>query len=171
MFPPHQILPGSFGIEWGMSREQCSKLLNAVLLKQSPTFTRFRWIIQEHPYEVYLSFDDHRKLERIVVDLHVSRYFWNDFTYEEVERILIEYQGHYERLIEHYGSILRPPDFSGESGMNGYPEDQGAGYVTYWNKPEGRIQVEFDQSEKEAPVYVQVACYPVRPGRPAEGRP
>jgi hypothetical protein len=42
-----------------------------------------------------------------------------------------------------------------------YPKDQSASILTYWNHPEGRLQVQFDQEDKELPFVISIACYPV----------
>lgn len=160
--PPRAILPDALGLEWGMSKEECLAKLDVVPKKQTPDYAIVELLIQDSSYEIDLDFDNDEKLERIEIYLYVSRDFWNaDWTYEEMERIHDEFEGHYDRLVEQYSSILGPPDFSSDWGVDGYPEYQGTGNLVYWNNPAGRIQVEFDHQDKEAPVWVRLVCYPV----------
>lgn len=161
MLLPIHILPDALGIEWGLPKKQCLALLNAVPLKQSPAYAIVNLTIQKSLYKLNLLFDDSERLERVEVDLHISRDFWDDnYIFEEMENIWTEFTDHYNRLVERCSSMLGPPNFSGNWGMEGYPEGQSASDVTYWDHPKGRMQIELDHPDKELPMFVRVSCYP-----------
>jgi hypothetical protein len=162
MLLPTHILPDALGIDWGLPKEQCLQLLNAIPLKQSTTCATVNLTIQESSYKLNLLFNDHNGLERIEVNLYVSRDFWDDdYTSDEMESIWTEFTDHYNYVVEHCSSVLGPPSFSGNWRMEGYPEGQAASNITYWNHPKGRMQIELDHPDKEFPMFVRVVCYPV----------
>lgn len=161
MLMPTSILPDRLGINWGMSREQCLNLLNVTPLRQSPTYAIVRISVQGSLHEVCLLFDEHRGLQRIEVDLHVSRDFWDDYYPGEMEEITTEYLEHYRQAVERCRIVLGSPDFSGQWDTQGYPEDQTAANITYWTYPQGRSQIEFDHPDKEFPMVVRIASYPM----------
>jgi hypothetical protein len=159
MILPLHIRPDALGLKWGMSKADCLELLHVPLLKESPWYVHVRLPIYDGSYEVGLEFDQHKNLRRIEVHLYISRSFWDDYTAEEMETIEAEYLDHYNHLKEYWVSVLGPPDFSGPWGTEGYPDDQGAVHITYWDHPEGRMQIEFDHPDKEYPMFVTAVCY------------
>ena len=161
MILPVHLLPSSLGLKWGMSKEHCLAVLEAMPLKESDTFVTVKIQIQGSLYDVHLLFDDSGGLERIRLYLYMSRSFWDEYSGEEIVRTEMEYRGHYDRLKEYYSVVLGPPNFSGAWGTAEYPEDEIAADITYWNHPEGRMQLEYDHPDKELPVFVSVSSFPV----------
>jgi hypothetical protein len=156
---PTNLLPSAFGLQWGMSKTNCLAELHVTPLKESPSYVRVHLPIDDGFYEVGLQFDKQEGLWRIEVNLYISRSFWDNYTYEEMDRIWQEYMEHYNHVKEHCISALGPPDFSGFWGTEGYPDDQTATHLTYWDRPSGRMQVQFEHPDKEYPMFVTVACY------------
>ena len=79
-----------------------------------------------------------------------------------MEAITDEYTRDYMRLLEGYTLVLGPPSFSGKWDEPGYPKDELAMLLTYWDRQEGRIQLQLDHSDKEVPVVVTLASYPTK---------
>lgn len=165
MMLPIDLLPSALNLEWGMSKAQCLTLLNMAPLKESLTHAAITVSVQGNEYEAHLQFDDRGGLNRIEIYLHVSQSFWGDAPGEEILRIEEEYKAQYNRLKEAYSWVLGPPAFSGAWGTDGYPEDEAAAQITYWDHPEARVQLEYDHPDKEYPVFIRTVLSPrSRPG-------
>lgn len=161
MLPTH-LLPSALGLEWGLTKEECLARLGAVPLKESQAYAIIEREIEGRSRQIVLLLSDRGTLERIKVDLHVSRSFWDKdeyYTTEDVERIDREYYGYYTQLVACCAAVLDPPAFSGSYDDPGYPESETVASLTYWDHPEGRLQVEYDQPDTEFPFFVSVTCY------------
>lgn len=162
MILPLHLLPDKLGLKWGMSKEHCLTQLNATPLGGSTDYVTVNLSIEGRLQEVGLQFDTSGGLWRIEANLYVSRDFWNEYDSDEMDRAIVEYKDHYENLKEHSILVMGPSDFSGAWGTKGYPEDQMADHITYWNHPQGRLQIELEHPDKEYPIFVRAVCYLVR---------
>ncbi len=83
--------------------------------------------------------------------------------YEAVDVLTIQFQHIYDGLVASYIEELRAqPDFKGSWGEEGYPDDEVAWQIAFWNRPEegnSRLQLEFDHPDRESPLTIKLACY------------
>lgn len=156
---PTHLQPSIFGLTWGMSKDHCQDRLNTTPLRETQSYIVVEVKILGKSYQVGLQFDKNGGLWRVEVNLYTSRAFWENFTYDEMDSTTAEYQAYYNQLKEYCISVLGSPEFSGFWGTDGYPENQTANHITYWDQPEGRLQIEFEHPDKEYPMFVRVACY------------
>jgi len=142
-----------------MLKNKCLEQLDAPLLKNSPNYVIVRLSIQDEFYDVGLQFNASGDLARIEINLFVSRDFWEEYTSDEMDAVIYQYKNNYNQLKEYCISELGLPDFSGSWEMDGYPENQTADHITFWDNTQGRIQIEFEHPDKEYPIFVRIACY------------
>ncbi len=159
MLLPTDILPARLELFWHMPKKQCLKALKSTPTAASTAYVSVNVPLKGQPAEVHLLFDEHSGLTRIEVDLDVSRAFWENYVDGEMEQVLNEYHERYLRLVVECSAALGTPAFSGAWGTLGYPEGQTADYVTYWDRDEGRVQLEETHPDKEFPVFVRIAAY------------
>jgi hypothetical protein len=120
--------------------------------------------LQDGTSEVSLWFDEQEGLEHIEVIVLESQWFWH-YSIDAVLAMHEEYRAAYEDLVEVHSEFLGPPDFSGNYKQEGFPDPKHAGQaseLTYWNSPEGRMQIGIGQEDRETPVFVNLAYYRVQ---------
>ncbi len=161
MMLPHEMLPSALGLAWGMSKEERLSSLQATPVKQSPAFATVAFELHGCVHELRLRYDEAGRLNRLEVDLYVSRSFWEGYTPEEVERAGQQGMEFYRRLVTLWTRWLGAPALCGAGRAEGYPCGQKALHLSRWSNPQGYMQVEFDHPEKDFPFFVRVACYPV----------
>lgn len=159
MLLPTYLLPDNLGLKWGISKEECLAQLGTPLIRATSNYLVVKLCLLNEPYEIGLQFKTSQGLWRIEANLYISRDFWENYTNDEMDAIISEYQNYYNNLKDYCILELGPPDFSGRWGTDGYPEDQTANHITYWNNPQGRMQIEYEHPDKEYPIIVRVACY------------
>jgi hypothetical protein len=161
MILPNSLLPEKLGLKWGITREQALTQLGISPPNSSTAFLTVRLAVQEEEHDVHMLFDEHAQLYRLEVDIDTSRDFWGEYSLEEFRATRLAYRDRYQRMVEICILTLGPPDFSGEWGSAGYPEDQTASLISYWSYDSGRMQVEYDHPDKEFPIVIRMSCYAV----------
>lgn len=165
MILPDYVFPSSLKIQWGMSKEECLTRLNVVITKQSTKHIVFKLLVDGNFYDATLRFNNSGGLNRVELHLFLSQPFdddnWDETTTALVLQIEAEYKNLYLKLKEDYIALLGEPDFIGNWEDKEFPEDQSASFIAYWNNIEGRIQLEYDHPDKNFPVFVNLACYPI----------
>ena len=121
-----------------------------------------KWRLDESLRELVLIFDKNEGLKRVEMEVYASRAFWSDYTTEDVEKAHAEQVKEFAALVDHNTTILGSPNYAGAWGTPGYPEDQTAGFIVYWDRTGNRMQLERDRPDKEFPFTVRAASYPVR---------
>ncbi len=113
-------------------------------------------------------------LFRIETCIYISQMFWEEYLdgediYQVIYRVEQEFDSKYADLIIQYQTQLGLPSFSGSRNIqdiNGnwiansnYPIGQWGQKLTYWVQPEGVLQVQLTQEDKELPFLIKVAYY------------
>jgi hypothetical protein len=158
------ITPNALSLTWGASKKQCLEILAVSPAAETAIMLAFDLTLQKTLHQVSLWFDEQQGLERIEVIVYESKWFWDDSPIDELEATYKEYQIHYENLVRLHSQVLGAPDYSGRWGEEGFPEPQysrNTGELTYWNRPEGRMQIGIGQEDRETPVFVEMVCYRV----------
>jgi hypothetical protein len=158
--PPSYLLPKNLGLNWDMIQPECESVLNLVAKKSSPTYLLFEFQLNNNTSNFYCFFSKQGKLNRINVDLLVSRDFWDEHDEQKREVLVNDYQKAYEELTVHYGKELGEPFYSGTWGDKSYPQHQYAWRLSFWQLEKDIFQVELDHPDKEYPVVVRVSWYP-----------
>lgn len=162
MIGPTEILPQALGLQWGMSKGDCLRILNRPILGE---VARWAVVILAAPsgsHDMALLFDEGGGLERIEVELYVSRSFWDcHYTREEEQHLRERYSDLHDAVVSQYESILGEPCFHGPHHTEGHPNGQCADHLAYWCAPGTRIQVELDRCDREFPFVVRVVTCPV----------
>jgi hypothetical protein len=133
---PTDLLPSVLGVVWGMSKEQCLKLLDVEPTWQSSyegsALVQVTLPIQGKQYSVRLHFDSfegmtvnhiYPGLLRIETQLYESQVFWNDEAidggplWEALERVGDQYESYYDDLVRQYSAVLGTPEFFGCYGL------------------------------------------------------
>lgn len=153
--------PDVLGLSWGLSRQECSARLASVTLKQTDSYIIASMPTNSKSINVELLFKNEIGLWKIQVVLYKSRSFWEDYTTDDLEYTMAESKRAYEETIQLYISELGPPDFTGDWGDENYPIDQNAWSICCWNQPQERLQIEYEQPDKEFPFFVRVVTYHV----------
>jgi len=154
------LLPSRFGLHWGLTQAECVSLLGVAPKHQAEAYAIFDLLLHGEPREIALRFDETGSLCRIKLDLYTSRDFWDEYLPEEMEAVEQEYHQRYLALVEEHIALLGAPTFSGSWGEEAYPDDETAGKITLWDHPEARLQLEFEQPDKEFPFVVRLVSYP-----------
>jgi hypothetical protein len=154
---PSHLRPISLGLQWGMSRDACLRVLGVPAEEGADHAGRVSLVLGGEAVEVALELDDHEELRRISTQLRVSRDFFEpaEGYHEEVARVEAEYRAYYGVLRERYAAALGAPAFAGTWTDNGFPEDEEwVALLTCWEFPESRVCLAYDHPDQELPVTV-----------------
>jgi hypothetical protein len=160
MLSPTSLFPTALGLAWGMSQEACLTTLEAVPTNASPGFAELAVLVDGNRYTIRLLFYDTGKLERIESVLRESHPFGDNDVLNDMASLEAAYQAYYTNLVAASVANLGRPRFSGTWETVGYPEEQTASHITYWDYPDGRAQIEYDHPDRELPIIVMIATYP-----------
>jgi len=158
MFLATSILPGTLGIEWGMSREQCLSLLRETHKGQVKGEGSAIFLVKKDVPMIELLFDSQGRLANTNSVLCQSRHWFVDYDPKGVVSTWEEYLDYYQRIVMHNTEVLGPPDFSGDHTVEGFPERVDATIVTYWDHPGERILIGIDHLEQRMPIVVRLIC-------------
>jgi hypothetical protein len=164
MILPQDLAPTALGLQWGWSKAQCLHRLRVTASRMAAGYATVWLPVRDEPRELTLRFrsgDD--DLHRIEANLYISPSFWElSLNDEDKNELQVLYLRHFERAKEQWAAILGTPRFAGTVGDPGYPKDQVAQRLAFWDQPAGRVQIEFEHPQPEHPVSVKASCYTPR---------
>jgi hypothetical protein len=140
----YEITPKALGLKWGLSRDECFERLesNPSTFRDSMT----------------LLFTEMEQLYAIKCSVFVSNAFWESGVevVEEAERkFFLNYEEIKQACLDYFGRA----DFVGTWEAMGFLENLLASDIAYWNLPEGRLQVEYEHSDRELPIIIWLGWY------------
>lgn len=159
MILPSQLVPTAFGLDWGMSQEECLQRLAIPPVAKSHLYAAVELIVNAEPTEVIFCFASGNGLSSIEVCIHRSQSFWDSIrpSDEEERRIHAHFQAQYAKLVADYTTELGSPTFAGTNKEPGFPQGEIATWIAYWDLPTTRFQVKYDHQDRELPILIWVA--------------